>query len=637
MSSYKYLRSILALAPMLALSVRCANADPELFRTLVSPLPQTEADFGFSVACPLSTQSISAGSDIVSGEPFGSPNIAGRTTAHRSSDGALLYNEVDAVSGAALGYRVAAIGDVDKNGFGDFIESAPAFGTLAFSAARIIKGPNTTPIDLASGLSSQGRESTVAGLFSDVNSNSNNEVLVGAPDYSGAVGAFCGAISIVDTSTLIPVGNQIIEGQIANERLGTSIISTSDLDGDGMRDIIVGSPGIGTAGAVRLLSSAQMPVYINLVLGRGIQNDRFGESLAAVPDLTGDGIEEFLVGGPQVDVGPGLAELYRGGSNPQRLCALAGEANFDRFGSAVAGLGDIDGDGNADFAVGAPDALNGVGRVYIYKYDSGTNTCPLIFTLDGTAAGQAFGYSLAGFSGGTLNCDFDSDGHSDFVVGSLDDGATSDEGKVFAFRNVTPTPTQTATPTITPTFTPSATPSVTPTPTVVIPTSARLNYTISTAGTLSANVSLNITPDSSTTCEVRLLGRRSDFDLANRGPIQSLLAAQPITTRDERFIARGLRKPTSASCEFPYIFHMVAGIDCGGGEFFSNIRSRYLTCGRQPEQPIGQWEQSLIANISVGSESAKTGAKSMRRSIASHSVERRPCKKKSSRGSISHS
>ena len=618
-STYSCLRALITLT--LVCDLQTAVADPELLTSLTSPAPRNGAFFGFAVACPASTKALSAGSDIVCGEVAAGPNLQGRTTVHRGSDGTLLYNELDPTSLSELGFSVAAIGDADKNGFDDFIE-----GARGTSRASIVMGPGNSPLDLATGFGvGDLAGAAVAGLFADTNSNSHSDVLVGAPLFNGLAGNFSGGVAIVDTSTLAVSGNQLIEGLVGGEQLGSAVISTSDLDGDGVRDIIAGAPELGSSGGIRILSSAQMPIYISELLSNGVVGERFGASLAPVPDLTGDGIEEFLVGACGQEGTIGRAELYSGGVNPIRLCSLAGESPNDLFGYSLAGLGDIDGNGSSDFAVGAPRALNGDGKVYIYKYDSVSGVCTQIFALAG-APDQGFGSSLAGFAGGTLNCDFDSDGRSDFIVGSEDNGASIDEGKVFAYRNVTPTPTVTPTSTSTPPPTATATPSATPTAVVVLPSAARLNYTISTAGTLSANVTLNVAPPTSSSCQIKLLGRRSDFDLTNRGSIQTLIPSQPIVTQDVRYLARGLRKPSAIGCDVPYIFHMLAVVDCGAGEFFSNMRARYLTCGRQPEQSISAWEQSLLASITVSTESAK---RPVRRKAVVSKIQKRPCRKRS--------
>lgn len=126
---------------------------------------------------------------------------------------------------------------------------------------------------------------------------------------------------------------------------------------------------------------------------------RFGASAAFVGDFNGDGHADMVVGAPGVDGGSpddaqnplipnaGAAFLYLGtgdgGFAPSpavRFDAVLGQRSGDEFGVAVAALGDIDGDGRTEIAVGAPghdrdnqgycdcgDKSGQNGAVFIYK------------------------------------------------------------------------------------------------------------------------------------------------------------------------------------------------------------------------------------------------------------------------------
>ncbi|MCA9433874.1 MAG: FG-GAP repeat protein, partial [Candidatus Omnitrophica bacterium] len=141
-----------------------------------------------------------------------------------------------------------------------------------------------------------------------------------------------------------------------------------------------------------------------------IERGRFGTSISVVPDLTEDGVDEFIVG--QL---AGGAYVFDGSSRLliHRLIPPTTAARY--FGSGVTGIPDLSGDGVADLAVGAhwenfTDAVPNAGRVYVYNGMSGN--LMYSFFSPSPEAGSFFGYSLAGVP------DLDGDGLGDLVVGA---------------------------------------------------------------------------------------------------------------------------------------------------------------------------------------------------------------------------
>lgn len=151
--------------------------------------------------------------------------------------------------------------------------------------------------------------------------------------------------------------------------------------------------------------------------------DDFGESTAAIGDLDTDGIPDLAVGAPFDDTGGnGRGALYvffmqANGTARSSVkiasglngCPALADASF--FGNGVAGLGDVDGDGIPDLAVGAPGDRTGGGprRGALYV---------LFLQADGTV-----GTSLkiaSGLNGGPTLADFDSFGTSVTTIGDLD-------------------------------------------------------------------------------------------------------------------------------------------------------------------------------------------------------------------------
>jgi hypothetical protein len=156
-----------------------------------------------------------------------------------------------------------------------------------------------------------------------------------------------------------------------------------DFDGDGFADLAVGVPDedVGNAvdaGAVNILYGSEdgLTVARNRfftqatwgVPGWRQAGAQFGKALAA-GDFNGDGFTDLAVGAPGFDLpflpDGGMVVLFYGGEeglSPSRSSFLVWLSVLDRnsaFGSALA-AGDFDGDGFADLAVGAPEAIRDV-------------------------------------------------------------------------------------------------------------------------------------------------------------------------------------------------------------------------------------------------------------------------------------
>ena len=106
----------------------------------------------------------------------------------------------------------------------------------------------------------------------------------------------------------------------------------------------------------------------------GLSGDPLGEFAmlaAASGDVNADGIPDLLVGAGDFDGQRGKVYLFYGGRGSfdapvQPVLTIAGENPGDAFGRAVA-IGDFDGDGSADLAVGAPGFEEHRGQVYVYR------------------------------------------------------------------------------------------------------------------------------------------------------------------------------------------------------------------------------------------------------------------------------
>lgn len=186
-------------------------------------------------------------------------------------------------------------------------------------------------------------------------------------------------------------------------------------------------------GLVAPIASACLPLLAGSTVARTLveekpTRDLFGSSVALVGDVDGDGREDWLVGAPlddPEDAGAGSAWLYSG-KDGSVLWSGVGWSAWDGFGDCVSALGDVDGDEVTDFSVGAPCRSNGrPGYVRIY---AGSDRRRLR-ELHGDAGEVLFGLCVAGVG------DVDGDDVADLAVGILD--GSDDPGVVRVYSGRT--------------------------------------------------------------------------------------------------------------------------------------------------------------------------------------------------------
>ncbi|MCA9772367.1 MAG: FG-GAP repeat protein, partial [Myxococcales bacterium] len=203
------------------------------------------------------------------------------------------------------------------------------------------------------------------------------------------------------------------DGPFARDDFGAAVAGAGDVDGDGFADLIVGAPDAGSGtGLVTVFSGRHGAPLFALAIGS--DDALFGSAVDGVGDLDGDGFGEILAGSPgerASGVYPyGAARIFSGVDGAQRRFFGLG-ARYDSFGAAVAGLGDVDGDTVPDFAIGVPgDDVNGSGSGSV-QVISGADGTGLHFLIAEVGAGS-FGASIA--SAG----DVDLDGVPDIIVGA---------------------------------------------------------------------------------------------------------------------------------------------------------------------------------------------------------------------------
>jgi len=266
--------------------------------------------------------------------------------------------------------------------------------------------------------------------------------------------ALCLPAAASSAATLRPLSTAEIrlDGADAGDAAGFSVAGAGDVNGDGRMDVIVGARnadrlirtdgGVDT-GAAYVIFGRPDPAVIDLKsLGNNgfaiygtRKDDHAGTSVSGARDVNGDGLADVIVGAPRNDAitrfNSGAAYVVFGKKDPApvELDALGskgfvihGAAATIMAGTAVSEARDVNADGRADVAVGAPLAGNNgratSGSVFVV-YGKATTTAVDLnalgtqgYRVDGTAAGDKLGASVS--AAGDVN----KDGRTDVLVGA---------------------------------------------------------------------------------------------------------------------------------------------------------------------------------------------------------------------------
>lgn len=328
-----------------------------------------------------------------------------------------------------LGESLAFGGDINGDGTPDILvgaEFADSSGFTRNGMAVVYNGLNGAILHQFFGTASFENLGTVVISPGDMNADGFDDILVSSSGADPGALVDAGRIEIFsgfDGSSLLS-----IDGTVDDGFFGASLAALGDIDGNSVPDFMVGEPGRNaSAGRVYVYSGLSGSVLFQV---DGLAGDACGTSVSSAGDLNGDGTTDFFVGSPFADTASftdnGTAEVFSGATGLS-LNLFEGMASNDQFGHSVDGGHFVDLDTTPDFIIGSPNRNPGTaaaaGSAVVYDGASGTP----VYLIEGTAFADNLGNDVA------LTGDVDGDGFGDFLVGArlLDAGGLFDAGSAF--------------------------------------------------------------------------------------------------------------------------------------------------------------------------------------------------------------
>lgn len=248
--------------------------------------------------------------------------------------------------------------------------------------------------------------------------------------------------------------SKIVEfiGEAASDRVGFSVSSAGDVNGDGYGDVLIGADENGDNGAAYLIygQAASLSTIFSLdsadvkFIGEAA-DDEAGIGVSGAGDVNNDGYDDILIGADSNDDGAanggavyliyGQASKFSGNYNLSTANAeFTAEGDVDQAGYSLASANDMNNDGYDDFIIGArysDEAALSAGAVYIVYGQSAKFSGTISLSL---ANAEFTGENSADFAGDSIASagDVNADGYDDILIGAYaNDDAANNAGKTY--------------------------------------------------------------------------------------------------------------------------------------------------------------------------------------------------------------
>lgn len=331
------------------------------------------------------------------------------------------YTFTGEAAGDQFGFSVSDAGDVNNDGFPDFIIGAPFHDSAGADRGRAyvysgLTGSLLYTFDGAGAGDNFGFSVSGAG---DVDTNGYDDVIIGAPlNDAGGTDAGRAYVYSGQNGSLL----YTFTGEAAGDRFGYSVSGAGDVNNNGFADVIVGAPNfdslLGNDGRAYVYSGANGSLLYTFTgkcyaIACDSADQQLGWSVSGAGDVNNDNYSDIIVGVPfynNVGVELGRAYVYSG-FNGSVLYTFTGTGFDPRLGWSVSDAGYVNGDSFADVIIGAP----GEDTAFVYSGADGSRIWRL-FGPNGT------GHSVSGAG------DINADGFADPMAGTTANQAFITDG-----------------------------------------------------------------------------------------------------------------------------------------------------------------------------------------------------------------
>lgn len=344
--------------------------------------------------------------------------------------------------------RAIAAGDFNNDGYDDLAIGINS-GNVGPGRVEVYYG-SPSGLSLEPGFTAYGIVDSSFGsevAAGDVNGDGFADLFIGAYGFIDDNGNMVGAVYMFSGTAagIDPLPHWAAFGEHPQEGFGASIAIVNDVSGDGFDEVALGLVSFERGPNDR---PGKVDIYYGGVDGPGPTPNwsaigeqtysSFGAQISGAGDVNGDGFGDLVVGANYFDGGQtdeGKVYMYYGSPSGLRTnpaWAREGNLAYGWFGHAVAGIGDIDGDGYDDIAVGAPyysfsDQDSREGRLTIL-YGAARPREIRAWNIKGDQPGGYLGWAVS--AGGNVN----GDGFADFIAGAVYyDHGESNEGRIYIY------------------------------------------------------------------------------------------------------------------------------------------------------------------------------------------------------------